>query len=343
MSAGRVENGSGSHLLRQGIPARINRSRASIERCEIHAANHGAHSDTSEICSQPPRIATLGVAMARQRLGQHFLGDMGWRKRILATLPLRPNDIWVEIGPGHGEMTQFLAGEGRRVIAIEADPKLAEGLRASTETQPAHWPGVEVFAGDVLATDIGRLATGNFHVYGNLPYYITSPILHHLFRWAGQISSIHIVIQLEVAERIVARPNVRDYGYLSTFCQFYTRPKIALRIPSGAFRPPPKVKSALVSLVLPGERTHLDVPDAKRFLEFVQACFAQKRKTLRNNLLEIAGDQEIHEALAAAGLRSDARAEQLTLAQFAALFSRLVEPNPAGLPGRHAAGRDNSS
>ena len=104
------------------------------------------------------------------------------------------------------------------------------------------------------------------------------------------------MIQLEVAERIVARPNVRDYGYLSTFCQFYARPKIALRIPPGAFRPPPKVKSALVSMTLPGERAHLNVADEKRFLEFVQACFAQKRKTLRNNLLAIADDQKIHDS-----------------------------------------------
>ncbi|MFZ0523082.1 MAG: 16S rRNA (adenine(1518)-N(6)/adenine(1519)-N(6))-dimethyltransferase RsmA [Candidatus Acidiferrales bacterium] len=261
--------------------------------------------------------------MARQRLGQHFLGDIGWRKRILATLPLAPNDTWIEIGPGHGEMTQLLAGDGRCVIAIEADPKLAEGLQASADTQPEQWSGVEVVSGDVLATDVGSLATGNFRVYGNLPYYITSPILHHLFRWASQISSIHIVIQLEVAERIVAQQNVRDYGYLSTLCQFYAQPKIALRIPPGAFRPPPKVKSALVSMTLPGERAHLNVADEKRFLEFVQACFAQKRKTLRNNLLAIADDKEIHEALAIVGLRPDARAEQLTLAQFAALFSRL--------------------
>ena len=135
------------------------------------------------------------------------------------------------------------------------------------------------------------------HVYGNLPYYITSPILHHLFRWAGQIASIHIVIQSKWRSASSRRPGVRDYGYLSTLCQFYAQPKIALRIPPGAFRPPPKVKSALVSMTLPGERAHLGVRDEKRFLEFVQACFAQKRKTLRNNLLEIAGDKEIHEAL----------------------------------------------
>jgi 16S rRNA (adenine1518-N6/adenine1519-N6)-dimethyltransferase len=265
--------------------------------------------------------------MSRQRLGQHFLHDLGWRKRILATLPLAANQTWIEIGPGHGEMTQLLVGEGRRVIAIETDQRLAEGLRASRDAQPEQWPGLEIVTADVLATNIGDLATGTIHVYGNLPYYITSPILHHLFRWGARIASIHIVIQLEVAERIAARPGVRDYGYLSALCQFYGRPKIALRIPPGAFRPPPKVKSALVGMTLPGEQANLNIAgesEEKHFLDFVQTCFSQKRKTLRNNLLAIATDKKIHEALAAAALRPDARAEQLTLAEFAALFAQLA-------------------
>jgi len=265
--------------------------------------------------------------MSRQRLGQHFLHDLGWRKRILATLPLAANQTWIEIGPGHGEMTQLLVGDGRRVIVIEADQRLAEGLRAARDTQPDQWPGLEIVSADVLATSIGDLADGALHIYGNLPYYITSPILHHLFRWAARIASIHIVIQLEVAERIAAHPGVRDYGYLSTLCQFYAQPKIALRIPPGAFRPPPKVKSALVGMALPGEQANLNITgesEEKHFLEFVQTCFSQKRKTLRNNLLGIATDKKIHEALAAAALRPDARAEQLTLAQFAALFTQLA-------------------
>jgi 16S rRNA (adenine1518-N6/adenine1519-N6)-dimethyltransferase len=265
--------------------------------------------------------------MPRQRLGQHFLHDIGWRKRILATLPLAPNQTWIEIGPGHGEMTQFLAGDNRRVIAIETDQRLAEGLRAARDTEPEKWHGLEVVAADVLATNIGDLVTGKIHIYGNLPYYITSPILHHLFRWAAQIASIHIVIQLEVAERITAHPSVRDYGYLSALCQFYAQPKIALRIPPGAFRPPPKVKSALVGMTLPGAQENLNITgeaNEKHFLEFVQTCFSQKRKTLRNNLLTISTDKKIHEALAAAALRPDARAEQLTLAQFSALFTQLA-------------------
>src|SRR5208337_5647397 len=106
--------------------------------------------------------------------------------------------------------------------------------------------------------------------------------------------------------RIAAHPNVRDYGYLSALCQFYAQPKIALRIPPGAFRPPPKVKSALVGMTLPGEQARLNIvgeSTEKRFMDFVQTCFSQKRKTLRNNLLAIATDKKIHEALAAAQLR----------------------------------------
>jgi 16S rRNA (adenine1518-N6/adenine1519-N6)-dimethyltransferase len=266
-------------------------------------------------------VATLSRGMARQRMGQHFLGNPGWQRRIFETLPRGGDEVWVEIGAGHGELTQLLAANGRRVIAVEADARLAEGLR---ERAAREWPNVEIVAGDVLELDLAALAGGKFCVYGNLPYYITSPILHRLFDWADRIASIHIVIQLEVAERIVAPPGGHDHGYLSAACQFYTKPEIAMRIPPGAFRPPPKVKSALVRMTMPGERTKLGVADDKRFLEFVKTCFEMKRKTLRNNLREMATDEHIHAALASAALRPDARAEQLTLAQFAALFRELA-------------------
>jgi 16S rRNA (adenine1518-N6/adenine1519-N6)-dimethyltransferase len=261
--------------------------------------------------------------MARQRLGQHFLAGEGWQKRILATLPRAPGDVWIEIGPGHGEMTRFLVAENRHVIAIEADAQLATNLQDRVRANPTEWPGVEVVAGDILETDVGKLASGDFRVYGNLPYYITSPILHHLFGWADRIDSIHVVMQLEVAARIASPPGHREYGYLSTICQFYAQPEIVFRIPPGAFRPPPKVTSALVRMTLPGQRASLGVSDEKRFLEFVQLCFGQKRKTLRNNLRAIVSDQRIHETLAASGIRPDARAEQLSLTQFAVLFLHL--------------------
>ena len=252
-------------------------------------------------------------------MGQHFLGNLSWRKRILESLPRAAKETWVEIGAGHGEMTQLLAEDGRRVIAIEADPQLAAGLKNNA----ARWGDVAVVSGDVLLLDLGKIAGGRFRVYGNLPYYITSPILHQLFGYVDQIASIHIVIQLEVAERIVAAPGRRDFGYLSAACQFYFRPEIAFRIPPGAFRPPPRVNSALLRMTIPGERAALRLSDEKQFLEFVGTCFGQKRKTLRNNLRAVMPDERIHAALAALGLRPDARAEQLSLAQFAALFAQI--------------------
>jgi 16S rRNA (adenine1518-N6/adenine1519-N6)-dimethyltransferase len=263
--------------------------------------------------------------MTRQKLGQHFLSDPGWRRRIFETLPRNAGDVWLEIGAGHGEMTQMLAGEGRRVMAVETDARLAAGLRERAR----EWPGVAVVAGDILSVDLGSLLGdldlgSRVRVYGNLPYYITSPILHRLFEWAERIASIHAVIQFEVAVRIAARPGRRQYGYLSAACQFYSRPEIVSRIPPGAFRPAPKVTSALVRMTLPGERATLGVGDDPRFLKFVQTCFGQKRKTLRNNLRGLASDQQIQAALTPAGLRADARAEQLTLAEFAGLFKALT-------------------
>lgn len=262
--------------------------------------------------------------MARQRLGQHFLSGPGWQKRILDTLPHGSQEVWIEIGPGHGEMTKLLAAKGRRLIAIEADTRLAANLQEVVRAQPDEWPGVEIVSGDVLELDLAKLADSKFRVYGNLPYYITSPILHQLFGCATQIASIHVVMQLEVAERIVARPGRREYGYLSAACQFYTQPKLALKIPPGAFRPPPMVTSALVQMTLPGEGASLGITDEAEFLKFIQLCFGHKRKTLRNNLRTIASDQRIHDALASGGLRSDARAEQLSLTHFSALFSAMI-------------------
>lgn len=258
--------------------------------------------------------------MAPRRLGQHFLGDAAWRARILRALGVRPEDVWLEIGAGHGEMTRGLAKNARRVVAVEVDAPLVQAL----ESLRGEFPHLEVAAGDVLALDLARIiGKERFRVYGNLPYYITSPILHWLFEYAGQIESIHIVIQVEVAARLVARPGRRDYGYLSVLTQFYSRPEIVFRIPPGAFRPPPKVASALVAMQLPGERTRLDIRDEAGFLRFVQRCFAQKRKTLANNLRAFASAEAVAAALARRGLKPTVRAEEIALEEFASLFAQI--------------------
>jgi 16S rRNA (adenine1518-N6/adenine1519-N6)-dimethyltransferase len=276
--------------------------------------------------------------MARQRLGQHFLADLDWREQIArairvsphSSVPLPPDDrhCWIEIGSGHGEMTRHLLAVGGPVYAIEIDAPLIAGLRRLAK----EFPNLTVTAGDVLKTDISALAPGRrVRVYGNLPYFITSPILHHLFGYASVIDEMHFVIQTEVAERLAAQPGTRDYGYLSVVTQFYTRPEFVFEIPREAFNPPPEVTSALVTLRLPGERAKLAFgdelssgADEARFLDFVKVCFSQKRKTLVNNLRLLVKPEKAREALASLDLRADSRAEQLTVAQLAGLFFRVI-------------------
>lgn len=260
--------------------------------------------------------------MPRQKLGQHFLSSLTWRQHIAQTLPPAPDATWIEIGAGHGEMTELLAARASRIIAIETDHALASALRMRFAAQS----NIEIVESDILSVNLNALTSECFRVYGNLPYYITSPILAHLFRFAPQIESIHIVIQLEVAQRIVATPHHREYAYLSALCQYFTRPEIILRIPPGAFRPPPKVHSALVAMQLPGERARLGIENDSAFLEFLQRSFAQKRKTLRNNLKSIFSDDQIADALAACKLTANSRAEELSLAQFAQLYRSLAPP-----------------
>ena len=275
--------------------------------------------------------------MARQRLGQHFLSDPNWREQIARAIRVsshslnpenfpKPNSAaasvvgdafcWIEIGAGHGEMTEHLAATGVPVYAIELDGALARRLQRLAQ----RFPNLTVIASDVLKVDFPEIAAGRrLRIYGNLPYYITSPILHRLFESAALIDEMHIVIQLEVAERLVAQPGSKDYGYLSVATQLYSRPELVLEIPREAFDPPPEVGSALVSLRFPGENAKLGGLDAERFLEFVKACFAQKRKTLVNNLRSKAKPEVVRAALEKLGLNSDARAEQLSLQMLADL------------------------
>jgi 16S rRNA (adenine1518-N6/adenine1519-N6)-dimethyltransferase len=289
--------------------------------------------------------------MARQRLGQHFLEDLDWREQIArairvsphSTVPLPRDDkhSWIEIGSGHGEMTEHLLATGAPVHAVELDPKFISGLRHLAKK----FPNLTVVPGDILKTDLAAIAAGRrIRIYGNLPYYITSPILHHLFTFADIIDEIHIVIQTAVALRLAAQPGTKSYGYFSVLTQLYARPEFVFEIPRDAFNPPPEVTSALVTLRLPGERANLSLRSSdasaanvqahpaldaeSRFLNFVRLCFSQKRKTLVNNLRSVSKPNAMREALAALALRHDSRAEQLSVSQLAALYLRLTPPLP---------------
>jgi 16S rRNA (adenine1518-N6/adenine1519-N6)-dimethyltransferase len=280
--------------------------------------------------------------MPRQKLGQHFLSDAGWREKIARAIRVSPHSItpatqtttenfcWIEIGAGHGEMTQPLLKSGAPVVAIELDDSLIPALQRLAQTHP----NLTVVPGDVLETDFAALAGGRrLRIYGNLPYYITSPILHRFFENAALIDAAYIVIQLEVAARLTARPSTKQYGYLSVATQFYTRPEFVLRLPPSAFRPPPEVASALVSLKFPGEVANMPQNQGEQFLEFVKTCFAQKRKTLSNNLRSLSASEDTRRILADLKFREDARAEQLTVPQFLALYRVISSTLPTVDPG----------
>jgi 16S rRNA (adenine1518-N6/adenine1519-N6)-dimethyltransferase len=283
--------------------------------------------------------------MARQRLGQHFLGDEDWREKIARAIrvsahgikPTHPeqarNMCWIEVGAGHGEMTEHLVLTGLPVYAIELDPILTERLRALAKKHS----NLTVVPGDILESDLAAIAAGRrVKLYGNLPYYITSPILHHFFQFASHIDEINLVIQLEVAERLTAEPGTKSYGYLSVATQFYTRPEFVLDLPPDAFTPPPEVDSALVTLRLPSAAALSKGFAPEDFLEFVKICFAQKRKTLANNLKPLHGATSIRELLESLTIRPDARAEQLTIQDFIRLFEAISS-------AKRATGRDSHS
>ncbi len=243
-----------------------------------------------------------------QKLGQHFLVKAGILERIALAVCPAGEDLVIEIGPGRGALTDKLLQRAARVIAIEIDPLLVEHLRVKFAGETR----LEIIHADVLATDLSQW--GPAPISGNLPYYITSPILEKTIRL--EVPRAIFLIQKEVAERLVAKPGTREYGYLTLQTALYADTEILFEVKPGAFSPPPKVDSAVVRLVPHGR--DYGVGDRKAFLKFLSASFRQKRKMLRNNLSGIYG-KEIIDAWPEASLR----AEKIPLEQFAEMFRRL--------------------
>jgi 16S rRNA (adenine1518-N6/adenine1519-N6)-dimethyltransferase len=260
----------------------------------------------------------------RRKLGQHFLTDTRYRRRILERLRLRPDDLAVEIGAGRGAMTGLLAERCGRVVAIEVDPALAQQLQQAFQAEPR----VEILQADILATDLSAVCRRHrskwCFVFGNLPYYITSPIVHHLFAYRAWIRAMSLLVQREVAERLTAAPGTRAYGFLSVLAQAHSRPRVALGVPPGAFSPPPQVHSALVDFQMSPKFPEWSEKELTNFLDFAKRCFAQKRKMLVNNLAGIYLRARLESELAALALPPSVRAEQLTVEQLAGLFRRLT-------------------
>jgi 16S rRNA (adenine1518-N6/adenine1519-N6)-dimethyltransferase len=255
----------------------------------------------------------------KAKLGQNFLADQSARRRIVEALGDISQKTVVEIGPGKAAITELLAQKARRLVAVELDQELAESLK-----QRFSGSHVEVIEQDILTVDLGSLRDGEkLLVVGNLPYYITSDILLHLFRYHDAISRAVVMMQREVADRVAAAPGSRDYGLLSATTQLYARVEKLMTLPPGAFSPPPQVYSSVLRLTFAPRFEELSV-DAEEFIAFLRLCFAQKRKTLMNNL-RVAGFElpAIARAGETAVLSLQARAEALSLEKMAKLYRAL--------------------
>jgi 16S rRNA (adenine1518-N6/adenine1519-N6)-dimethyltransferase len=252
------------------------------------------------------------------KLGQHFLIKGSALERIAAAACPPGTELVLEIGPGRGALTALLAGRAERLIAIELDRILSAQLRMKYAAQP----NVEIVEGDVLQVDLATLIgrERKARVVGNLPYYITSPILERLYRFWESLESIVLLVQREVAERMAARPGGRDYGLLSAVTQLHARVEKLFTLPPGAFSPPPKVHSTVVRLTPVAEDPGVPV---EGFVDFLKLSFAQKRKTLANNLKARYGEEAVRAAIKAAGLRADVRAEAVQLEKAMAVFRSL--------------------
>lgn len=243
----------------------------------------------------------------KRPIGQHFLFDQQILKKIIDCSQVTSNDTVIEIGAGLGTMTRLLAERVKKVIAIEIDKKLVARLKASLSLRP----NVEVITGDALKFPYETIKD-KFKVVANIPYYITTPLLFRLLEFKGQIPSMTLLLQKEVAQRIVASPGGKDYGVLSITVQLYTKPTLKFLVPKGVFSPPPEIDSAVVHFKV-FSRPIYKIKNEAFFLKVVKTAFSQRRKTILNSLKSLEG---IKEALLEAGIDSKLRPEVLSIRDF---------------------------
>lgn len=269
----------------------------------------------------------------RKRFAQHFL-EPAWVTKLVTAVGATPDDAILEIGPGRGAITRPLAAQAGRLLAIEVDRDLAADLEA------ANLPNVTVVTGDVLAVDLIPLVASwlggppgpnrRFRVVGNLPYNISSPILFTLLELGATTRGVGdalLMLQKEVADRLVAKVGTGDYGVLTVLTALNADVTRVLSLPPGAFRPPPNVHSAVVKLTF--RPPAVDVGDPSAFVRMVRTTFTQRRKTLGNALKTFASEGSVSadRALHAAGIDPKRRPETLELAEFAALAQAFGPPS----------------
>ena len=249
-----------------------------------------------------------------KKLGQNFLIKRGIVDEIVHAAELTPGEPVLEVGPGIGTLTQGLAQSGADVTAIELDRRLLEVL----DTTLASYDNVRIVHGDVLKLDVPTIMNHKpFKVVANLPYYITTPIIMSLLESKLPIERLVVMVQKEVALRMVAKPGTKDYGALSVAVQYYTEPDIVLDVPPKSFLPAPAVTSSVIRCVL-RDKPPVDVIDEKLFFRVVKAGFAQRRKTFSNTMKTTGLSKDrIEELLAKANIEGQRRGETFTLQEFA--------------------------
>ena len=258
-----------------------------------------------------------------KRFGQNFLIDTHVLEKIIRASEITKDDFVLEIGPGIGTMTQYLAEAAGQVAAVEIDNALITILKDTLK----EWDNVTVIHGDILKTDIKKLAREKnqgrpVKVVANLPYYITTPIIMGLFESHVPVESITVMVQKEVADRMQTGPGSKDYGALSLAVQYYARPEIVANVPPNCFMPRPKVGSAVICL-RKHEAPPVQVEDEKLMFRLIRASFNQRRKTLVNSLKNSAelpySKDQIEKCMEKCGFSMTVRGEALTLEQFAGL------------------------
>ncbi len=264
---------------------------------------------------------------ARKQFGQNFLIDPHVAETILETAGVGKDDCVLEIGPGIGTLTQYLAEAAGKVVAVELDHKLIPVL----EDTLSFWHNVTVIQGDILKQDLAELAEREnggrpFKVVANLPYYITTPILMKLLSGDAPIGSITVMVQAEMARRMQAGPGGKDYGSVSLAVQYYAEPRIAARVTPDAFMPQPGVDSAVLHLTK-REKPPVETDDPGYMFDVIKGAFLQRRKMLANALQNQpslrCSREDVTEALGEMGLSPQIRGEVLTLAEFAELSGRI--------------------
>ncbi len=265
----------------------------------------------------------------QKKFGQNFLIDSHVLDKIVSAAGITKDDFVLEIGPGIGTMTQYLAASARKVFAVEIDKALIPILEDTLK----EFDNVQVINQDILKVDIKKLAEEHndgkpIKVVANLPYYITTPIIMGLFESQVPIDSITVMVQKEVADRMKVGPGTKDYGALSLAVQYYAEPYIVANVPPNCFMPRPKVGSAVIRLTR-HEKPPVEVADEKLMFRLIRASFNQRRKTLANGLNnspELSySKEEIQQTIEKCGFKAGIRGEALTLEDFAQLTNAFSE------------------